>query len=48
MAANFDEWRKALEQLVEAAKQKQYDAVIQAGRSGPPHVSRVHRGRERV
>ena len=31
MAANFDQWRKALEHLVEAAKQKQYDAVIQAG-----------------
>ena len=31
MAANFDEWRKALEQLAEAAKQKQYDAVLQEG-----------------
>ena len=30
-AANFDQSRKALEQLVEAAKQKQYDAVIQEG-----------------
>jgi cellulose synthase operon protein C len=30
-AANFDEWRKALEHLAEAAKQKQYDAVIQQG-----------------
>jgi cellulose synthase operon protein C len=31
MAANFNDWRKALEQLVEAANQKQYDAVIQKG-----------------
>ena len=31
MAANFDEWRKALEQMVQAAEQKQYDAVIQQG-----------------
>jgi cellulose synthase operon protein C len=30
-AANFDQTRKALEQMVEAAKQKQYDAVIQEG-----------------
>jgi cellulose synthase operon protein C len=30
-AANFDQSRKALEQMVETAKQKQYDAVIQEG-----------------
>ena len=30
-AANFDQTRKALEQMAEAAKQKQYDAVIQEG-----------------
>ena len=30
-AANFEQSRKALEQLVEAAKQNQYDAVIQEG-----------------
>ncbi len=30
-AANFDQSRKALEQMAEAAKQKQYDAVIQQG-----------------
>ncbi len=30
-AANFDQSRKALEHLVEAAKQNQYDAVIQEG-----------------
>ncbi len=47
-AANFDEWRKALEHLAEAAKQKQYDAVIQQGEAVTPHVSRVHRGRERL
>ena len=47
-AANFDEWRKALEHLVAAAKQKQYDAVMQEGEAVRPHVSRVHRGRERL
>ncbi len=31
MAANFDEWHKKLENLVEAANQKQYDAVLQQG-----------------
>ncbi len=31
MAANFDRWRKALVQLAEADKQKQYDAVLQQG-----------------
>jgi tetratricopeptide (TPR) repeat protein len=31
MAANFDQWRKALEHLAEADKQKQYDAVLQQG-----------------
>jgi cellulose synthase operon protein C len=31
MAANFDQWRKALVQLAEADKQKQYDAVLQQG-----------------
>jgi cellulose synthase operon protein C len=30
-AANFDQWRKALEHLAEADKQKQYDAVLQQG-----------------
>ena len=30
-ATNFDQTRKALEQMAEAAKQKQYDAVIQEG-----------------
>jgi cellulose synthase operon protein C len=30
-AANFDQSRKALEQMAEAAKQKQYDSVIQDG-----------------
>src|SRR3984957_10984459 len=30
-AANFDQWRKALVQLAEADKQKQYDAVLQQG-----------------
>jgi tetratricopeptide (TPR) repeat protein len=30
-AASFDQWRKALEQLAEAAKQKQYDAVLKQG-----------------
>jgi cellulose synthase operon protein C len=30
-AANFDQWHKALEQLIEAANQKQYDAVLQQG-----------------
>jgi cellulose synthase operon protein C len=30
-AANFDQSRKALEQMAEAAKQKQYDSVIQEG-----------------
>jgi tetratricopeptide (TPR) repeat protein len=30
-AANFEQTRKALEQMAEAAKQKQYDAVIQEG-----------------
>jgi cellulose synthase operon protein C len=30
-AANVDQTRKALEQMAEAAKQKQYDAVIQEG-----------------
>jgi cellulose synthase operon protein C len=38
MAANFNDWRKALEQLVEAANQKQYDAVIQQG----PSVLRMY------
>jgi tetratricopeptide (TPR) repeat protein len=38
MAANFNDWRKALEQLVEAANQKQYDAVIQQG----PAVLRMY------
>jgi tetratricopeptide (TPR) repeat protein len=31
MAANFDQWRKALVQLAEADKQKQYDAVLRQG-----------------
>jgi hypothetical protein len=31
MAANFDQWRKALERVAEADKQKQYDAVLQQG-----------------
>ena len=31
MAANFDQWRKALVQLADADKQKQYDAVLQQG-----------------
>src|ERR1700722_4606881 len=31
MAASFDQWHKALEQLIEAANQKQYDAVLQQG-----------------
>src|ERR1700729_780230 len=31
MAANFDQWRKALVQLAEADKQKQYDTVPQQG-----------------
>jgi len=31
MAANFDQWRKALVQLAEADKQKQYDTVLQQG-----------------
>jgi len=30
-AANFDEWRKQLKQLVELANQKQYDAVLAEG-----------------
>jgi tetratricopeptide (TPR) repeat protein len=30
-ASNFDQWRKALEQLAQAAKQNQYDAVLQQG-----------------
>jgi tetratricopeptide (TPR) repeat protein len=30
-AANFDQWRKALVQLADADKQKQYDAVLQQG-----------------
>jgi tetratricopeptide (TPR) repeat protein len=30
-AANFDQWRKALVQLAEADKQKQYDSVLQQG-----------------
>jgi tetratricopeptide (TPR) repeat protein len=30
-AANFDQTRKALEQMAEAAKQKQYDSVIEEG-----------------
>jgi cellulose synthase operon protein C len=30
-AANFDKWRKALEQVAQAAKQNQYDAVLQQG-----------------
>jgi len=30
-ATNFDQTRKALEQMAEAAKQKQYDAVIEEG-----------------
>ena len=30
-AANFDEWRKLLEHLVAAAKQNQYDEVMQRG-----------------
>jgi tetratricopeptide (TPR) repeat protein len=30
-ATNFDQTRKALEQMAEAAKQKQYDAVIEQG-----------------
>jgi cellulose synthase operon protein C len=38
MAASFNDWRKALEQLVEAANQKQYDAVIQQG----PAVIRMY------
>jgi cellulose synthase operon protein C len=31
MAANFDAWRKALENVVEAANQKQYDTVLRQG-----------------
>jgi cellulose synthase operon protein C len=31
MAANFDQWRKALQHLAEADKQKQYDAVLEQG-----------------
>jgi cellulose synthase operon protein C len=31
MAAGFDDWRKALEHVVQAANQKQYDGVIQEG-----------------
>jgi cellulose synthase operon protein C len=31
MAANLDAWRKAMVQMVQAANQKQYDAVIQQG-----------------
>jgi cellulose synthase operon protein C len=31
MAAGFDNWRKALEHVVQAANQKQYDGVIQEG-----------------
>jgi tetratricopeptide (TPR) repeat protein len=38
MAASFNDWRKALEQLVAAANQKQYDAVIQQG----PSVIRMY------
>jgi tetratricopeptide (TPR) repeat protein len=38
MAANFNDWRKALEQLVGAANEKQYDAVIQQG----PAVIRLY------
>jgi len=38
MAASFNDWRKALEQLVEAANQKQYDAVIKQG----PAVIRMY------
>jgi tetratricopeptide (TPR) repeat protein len=33
MAANFDEWRKALEHVVEVSQQKQYDAAIQQGQA---------------
>ncbi len=31
IAASFDEWRKALEHLAEAANQKQYDTVLRQG-----------------
>ncbi|HET6220443.1 MAG TPA: tetratricopeptide repeat protein, partial [Acidobacteriaceae bacterium] len=31
MAASFDEWRKAMEHLAEAANQKQYDTVLRQG-----------------
>jgi cellulose synthase operon protein C len=31
MAAGFDDWRKALEHVVQAANQKQYDGVIEEG-----------------
>jgi tetratricopeptide (TPR) repeat protein len=31
MAAGFDQWRKAMEHLAEAANQKQYDAVLRQG-----------------
>ena len=31
MAAGFDDWRKALEHMVQASNQKQYDGVIQEG-----------------
>jgi tetratricopeptide (TPR) repeat protein len=31
MAANFDQWHNALEHLVEAANQKQYDTVLRQG-----------------
>jgi cellulose synthase operon protein C len=31
IAANFDKWHHALEQLIEAANQKQYDAVLRQG-----------------
>jgi cellulose synthase operon protein C len=31
IAANFDKWHHALEQVIEAANQKQYDAVLRQG-----------------
>ena len=38
MAANFDAWRAAIKQLAEAAKQQQYEAVLQQG----PAVRRMY------
>ena len=47
-AAHFDEWREKLKALVAAAKQKQYDAVLQRGTCGGGHVSRVRGRRQRL